>query len=143
MILTKKQLIEQYLVFRNDTDEFLIYEEISTKEQRSKAQNRTFYKCFTEIGCKIWYSKETIKQNCLKALFWIEKTKFWGIVYENAIKPSTKLLTREEAILLIDSLIEFWKKLWLWEIIQSRERALLFENIDKQKKTPTATVKSL
>jgi hypothetical protein len=72
--------------------------------------------------------KETVKMNCLKAVFGIEKVKFWWVYYENAIKPKTSELTKFEAILLIETLIEFWKKLWLGEIVTSREVMSLFNN---------------
>ena len=72
--------------------------------------------------------KDEVKMNCLKALFWVRISKFGGVTYENAIKPHTSELTKEEAILLIDTLIEFWKKLECWTMVTSRERASLFNN---------------
>ncbi len=72
--------------------------------------------------------KEEVKMNCLKALFWVTTSKFWWVTYENAIKPRTSDLNKDEARQLIDALVEFWRKLQLWEIVQSREVQNLFYN---------------
>ena len=110
-----------------DDMDFYIEEWKWTKTQRTKAQNATFYRCFTEIWKKMWYDKETVKQNTLKWCFWVEKVKFWWVYYENALKPRTSELNKEEARFLIDALIEFWKKLWLWNLVTPRELRDLFE----------------
>ena len=127
-MLLKKEDIEKFLVFMPDDKEFYLFEKELTKEQRTLAQNNVFYHCFEVIWNKMGIDKETVKMNCLKAVFGIEKVKFWWVYYENAIKPKTSELTKFEAILLIETLIEFWKKLWLGEIVTSREVMSLFNN---------------
>ena len=129
MLYTKEE-IEKDLVFRDKEDKFYYEEWKDTKEQRTKAQNNTFYRCFDIISKKMGVSPEEVKMNCLKALFWITTSKFWGVTYENAIKPRTSELNKEEAILLIDSLIEFWKKLGCWVIVTPRELQELFYNYE-------------
>ena len=127
-MILKKEDIEKMLVFMDNKDEFY-FEKLPLKwKKRSLAQNNTFYKCFDTIWNKMWIPSEEVKQNCLKALFWISKSKFGWIVYENAIKPRTSDLNVQEATLLIETLIEFWKKLWCREIITSRELQTLFYN---------------
>ncbi len=127
-MIGNKQDLENYLVFQDNDKQFFRDELPLSKEKRSIAQNSTFYRCFDLISKKMWVSKETIKQNILKALFWVEISKFGGVIYENAIKPHTSELNKEEAILLIESSIEFAKKLWMGEIVTSREVQSLFYN---------------
>ena len=67
-MIWNKDDIEKYLVFQNDEDEFYIFKKPLTKEQRTKAQNNTFYMCFDKISKKLWISSDEVKQNCLKAL---------------------------------------------------------------------------
>ena len=121
----KKQIITM-LEFYDEDKEFILYELPLSKINRSKAQNNAFYLAFTTISKKMWLSLEEVKMNCLKALFGTSKTKFGWVEYENALKPKSSDLSIEEATLLIETLIEFWKKLWCGEIISSREYNSLF-----------------
>ena len=127
MIFTKAEILK-LLVFAKQDDKFYFNEWEATPKQRTLAQNASFHRCFAEIAKKIWYAKESVKQNALKALFWVEKSKFGGIVYENALKPHTSELSIEEATLLLEALIELWKKAWCWELITSRQLHDLFNN---------------
>lgn len=127
-MIWSKQDIEKYLVFADDTKEYYLEEIPLSKEWRTLLQNNSFYRCFDVIGKKMWLSSETVKQNCLKALFWVEKVKFWWAYYENALKPNTSKLTKEEAILLLDTLIEFGRKLWCGDIITPRELQSLYDS---------------
>jgi len=124
---TKKQ-IESALVFSNDEQEYILLELPLKWEQRTKAQNSTFHMCFWRIAKHMWTHLDEVKQNCMKALFGIRKSKLWGIEYENAIIASTTQLKKDQAILLIETLIKFWQTLWLWELVTSREKQTLFYN---------------
>jgi len=123
----KQEVIE--ILKRYDDDKLFYLEEYKEKKgQRTKMQNRVFYRCFWLIAKKMWLSENTVKQNCLKALFWVEKTVFGWVEYENAIQPKTSGLNKEQWILLIESLIEFWKKLDIKNMVMSRELQNLFYN---------------
>jgi len=119
------------LIFKKETDLFYIFDLPLTAEQRSKSQNRTFHRLFSEIGSKLWHTTEETKQAMMKGIFWTKTIKICWMWFEISNISSTKKLTKEQAILLINRMIEFWKKLGLWEIIQSAEVRDLFYNIDK------------
>ena len=127
MKLTKQKALD-YLSYKDDTDQFYIFDLPLSKKNRNLAQNSSFYRCFNEIGKHMWISSDEVKQNCLKALFWVRESKFAGVIYQNAIKPSTSDLNIEEATLLIETLVELWKKLWLWVLIEKRHIRELFNN---------------
>ena len=120
--MNKIEVIEQL----EEGKEYLLYELPLTKKQKSRAQERTYYRCFWLISKKMWVHIEVVKSNCLKALFWITKNKFAWVVYENAIKPKTSDLDIDEARRLIDSLIEFWKQLEIPNMVTPRELEHLF-----------------
>lgn len=124
-IIWNKDIIEKALTFAGD-EEYILLPLPLTKEKRTRSQECTYYRCFTLIWDKMWMSIGEVKMNCLKALFWVTETKFWGVTYENAIKPHTSELSKEEAILLIETLIEFWKKLKIKDMVTSREMLDLF-----------------
>ncbi len=127
MQLTKQDVIKM-LTFREDSDVFIIFELPLTKEQRTIVQNNAFYRLFSEIGKKLGYTTEETKQALLKWVFGTKEIKMWWMQFEIAIKWSTKELTKEEAMLLIDRWNEFGKKLWCGEIITPRELSTLFDN---------------
>ena len=127
MQLTKKEILKA-LVFKEDSDEFIIFELPLTQEQRTKAQNNAFYRLFSEIGKKLWHNTEETKQALLKWVFGTKKIKMWWMEFEIAIKWSTKELNKQEAILLIERWNEFGKKIWCWEIITSIAMNTLFLN---------------
>jgi len=127
---TKKD-IENALVFADDKTEFILIELPMKAPERTLAQNATFYVAFDKISKHMWTKVDILKQNCMKALFWITKSKFWWVWYENANISKTSKLNIEQWTLLIETLIEFWKKLWMWIIITSREVQTLFNNNKK------------
>lgn len=127
MILTKGE-VQNVLSFKKDTDEFCLYELPLGKTDRTRCQERTYYRCFNEISKKMWYTLEETKQAVMKWIFWIKHIKMSWIEFEIAVINSTTQLNREQATLLIQSLIEFAKKLWCGEIITPRELRDLFYN---------------
>ncbi len=127
MLGTSKD-ITNALVFSDKEQEYLLLELPLKWQQRTLAQNATFQICFTKIANKMWISKGEMKQNCLKALFWVTESKLSGITYENAIISSTTELNKEQATLLIETLIKFWKSLNMGTLVTSREMVALWFN---------------
>ena len=84
-----------------------------TKEMLRHSQRKMFRWLFSEISKHLWEDPEDIKQNFLKWLFWTRKVKLWKLEFENAIKPTTSELTKEEAIFFINSIIKFIEKYWV------------------------------
>jgi len=85
-------------------------EEKETKALRTLTQNNMFHWLFWEIAKHLWEHMEDVKQNFMKWLFWVKKTKLWKLEFENAIKPHTSDLTKEESIFLIDNILKFIEK---------------------------------
>ena len=127
-MIGNKSDIEKALVFSDNKVEYLLLQLPITSEQRTKCQNSTFYRLFSEIGMKLWYSAEETKQALMKWVFGTKVIKMWGMQFEVAIIWSTAKLTKEQAILLIERGIEFWKKLGCWSIITPRELNLIYNN---------------
>ena len=96
-----------------------------TQSERFKGMGATFKKA-KKNSEKDKSTSDEVKQNCLKALFGVTTSKFWGITYENAIISRTSSLDIEQAKLLIDSLIWFGKQLKIENMVTSREMIHLF-----------------
>lgn len=62
MILTKED-IEKYLVFQDNDKQFYLEELPLKKEEKTRAQERTYYRCFNEISKKMWLNIDEVKQN--------------------------------------------------------------------------------
>lgn len=124
MINTEKEL--KKILWDTDREIERWYRE-DKASQKTRAQERTYYRCFSVIWNKLGYSGAKVKSIMLKAVFGVDKIKAGGIEWEEAKKPSTKDLTKEEAQLLIDAMIQFAKNLWLWDIVTPREY-LLYQN---------------
>ncbi len=127
-MLGDKKEIKEFLKYVPDEFIWFIEEYKGKKVQKSRVQERTYYRCFNEIWKVMWIDVETVKMNSLKCCFWVEKSEFAGVVYENAIKPRTSELNKEEASLLIDFLIEHWKIIWIPHMVTPRELQDLFYN---------------
>ena len=104
--------------------EVLIYEK-ETKEIRTKIQNNMFHWLFWEISKHLWIHREDIKQSFLKWVFGTRKVKLWRLEFENAIKPHTSELTKEEAIFFIENIKIFIEKYW----VPCKYTNLDFENL--------------
>ena len=127
-MLGDKKEIKEFLKYVPDEFIWFIEEYKGKKIQKSRVQERTYYRCFKVIWDKIWMDKERVKINSLKCCFWVTKEEFGGVVFENAIKPRTSDLNKEEASLLIDFLIEHWKIIWIPHMVTPRELQDLFYN---------------
>lgn len=81
-----------------------------TKEMRTLVQNRMFKWLFSEIWKHLWYRKEDIQKFFMKWLFWVKEIELFWVKQEVENISSTKDLEKEQAIYLIDSLLEFIQK---------------------------------
>jgi hypothetical protein len=81
-----------------------------TKEMRNKNQNNMFHWLFGEIGKHLWYKTEDVKGFFMKWLFWTKEIELFWQIQEIAIINSTTDLKKEQAILLIDSILQFIQK---------------------------------
>lgn len=98
----------------HNKEKIVVY--ISTKETKEMllhTQRKMFRWLFTEIWNHLWEDAEQIKQNFLKWLFWTKTVKTGKLTFENAIKPTTSELEKEEAIFFIDSIMKFIEKYWV------------------------------
>lgn len=123
---TKIEIID-YLKRQKDNQEWII-QKIESKQWRTLTQNCTYYMIFWAIWNKLWYDKEVVKRNILTALFWTyECTMFWDIhLVPNKLR--TRDLDKKEAIRLIDSSLEYAKKIWAWIEITGAEIRSLYDS---------------
>ncbi len=80
-----------------------------TKEMRTLAQNRTWYKLFNWIAVHLWLSKQEVKIYFLIWCFWSKKLQLSKEIMDIPIISETHLLTKDQGIFLIDTLISFTK----------------------------------
>lgn len=99
-----------------------------SKEWRTLAQNRTYWKIFKGIGDKLWYSKEVVRTNILTALFWTYEVKMFWEVHLVPNKTSTTELSKDEAKQVIDASLEYAKKIDAGIEITPREVQSLYES---------------
>jgi hypothetical protein len=104
-----------------------------SKESRTLAQNRTFYKLFTDIWNHIWYTKEEVKEFMLWWVFWTKTVKHWPFTKEINIENHTHLLSKEQWIFFIESILEFCKTNDIPITITSREIESLFDSFKSLK----------
>ncbi len=116
---------EKIIEYMKDDQEYICCK-VESKEGRTIAQNRTYWKIFTGIGQKLWYSKEETKLNILTALFWTYEIKMFWEVHKIPHKTSTTQLSKDEAIHLIDSSLAYAKKIGAWIKIEPREITSLY-----------------
>jgi len=122
--MNKQEVIENL----TEGKDYLLYELPLTVKQKSRAQECTYYRCFKLIWDKMGITSDEVRENVLKALFWVNTSKFWWVTYENANISRTSSLNIIQAKYLIESLIEFWKKLKINNMVTSKELINLFDN---------------
>ena len=101
-----------------------------TREMKSRQQEKTYYKIFDWIGKYLWYDKEIVKQNILKALFWTYEVKMFWEIHLVANISRTRDLKKDQARLLIDWSLEYAKKIGAWIDITPKEVKSLYDRID-------------
>lgn len=99
-----------------------------TKEIRTLAQNRTFYKLFTDIGNHLWETPEDIKEILLKWIFWVRVIKMWNFESEQAIEKHTSKLDIVQGKEFIDKTLAFVKKYNMPITIESKELKSLYDS---------------
>lgn len=85
----------------------------NTKEIRTLTQNSMLHWLFTEIGNHIWEDMEETKNNFMKWVFWVKEVRIGKFVSQEAIKPHTSELSKEEWIFLIDCIMKFIDSHWV------------------------------
>lgn len=92
-------------------DKLIVYISIKeTKEMLLHSQRKMFRWLFWEISNHLWEDAEDIKQNFLKWIFWTKTITMGKLSFENAIKPITSELLKDEAKFFIDNIIKFIEK---------------------------------
>jgi len=122
------QIIEM-LEWQDEDIEWIIQKK-NTKQGRTLAQNRTFWKIFKGIWDKLWYSKEVVRTNILTALFWTYEVQMFWTTHLIANKSSTTELSKEEAIQVIDWALEYAKKINAWIKITPKDIISLYETYE-------------
>lgn len=102
--------LSEYIEKNNSKEKLVAYiTEKETKEIRTLAQNRTWYKLFWWISKHLWNHIQEIKIYFMIWCFWSKKLKLSKNYMEIPIISETHKLTKEQGILLIDTLLAFAK----------------------------------
>ena len=80
-----------------------------TREMKSRQQEKTYYRLFNWIAKHLWYNIQEVKIYFMIWCFWSKKLKLSKTEMEIPVISQTRDLTKEQAIFLIDTLIEFTK----------------------------------
>ncbi len=119
----------EYLDKQDSEKDIIVYiSKKETKEMRTLAQNKTFWKLFTDIWNHLWEKKENVKEMMLWGVFWTEKIKVWRITREINIEKHTHKLTKEQWIHFIDSILAFTKKYNMPITVTPRELQNLYDS---------------
>jgi len=104
-----KQLIKYIFSKWNKDKLVVLISEKETKEIRTLAQNRTWYKLFTWIANHLGNDKQEVKIYFMIWCFWSKKLRLSQNVMEIPIISETHKLSKEQWIFLIDTLLTFVK----------------------------------
>jgi len=102
-----KEVIE-FLETQSEDIDWVIQKKES-KQWRSLAQNRTWYKLFWAISKHLWYNIQEVKIYMLSWCFWTKKLKMSKEEIEVPVISNTSDLTKEQGIFFIDTIIAFAK----------------------------------
>jgi len=94
------------------SDEEIIYCYFSkkeTKEIKTRSQEKTYYKILDAISKHLWYSLQEVKIYMLSWCFWTKTLQMSKEKMEIPIISETKLLTKEQWIFFIETLLAFVK----------------------------------
>lgn len=109
----KKEIIE----YMDSKDPDRLFKIKLIPKKRTLPQNGKTHVLFHMIADKIWMDEEAVKKNMMKACFWTRrvemKTHKDTYYFEEAIEPSTKNLTIQQNIKLIEYCILFLESLWV------------------------------
>lgn len=119
--------LAEYLKDKKEDEVFnLLISKKITKEMRSLAQNRTFYKLFTDIWNHLWETSEDVKIYLLSAIFWTKTLTLWKTSIEVPLESHTSKLTKEQWKIFIDTILKFCEAKDLPITITSRELESLY-----------------
>lgn len=119
MLWNKTQVIE-YINKGKEWQRYIVCKEES-KEWRTLAQNRTWWKLLTAIWVHKYWDTEDAKKYTLIFMFWHKENKYkWRTIYIPN-ETSTKALSKEKAIKYLDFLIEYCKEEKVPVVITPRE----------------------
>lgn len=102
-----KEVIEFLETQPKDVD--WVIQKKETKQGRSLAQNRTWYKLFWAISKHLGYSIQEVKIYMLSWCFWTKTLKMSREKIEVPVISNTSDLTKEQWIFFIDTIIAFAK----------------------------------
>jgi len=126
-----KQEIEKQLVFADDLDEFYFFKDTDTKEKRTLAQNRVFYRLFNWISKHLWYDTQEVKIYMLSGCFWTHKIKLSKTEMDIPNISHTSDLTKEQWIFFIETILTFVKMKNVPIEITPREIQSLFDSYEQ------------
>jgi hypothetical protein len=105
-MIWKAKDIQEY-INKGKEEQIYICEKKETKAWRLLTQNRMFKWLFWEISKTLWINARDVQWFFMKALFWVKEIELFWQIQEIALINSTTELTKEEAIHLIDKILEF------------------------------------
>jgi len=106
MIGNKEDIIE---FVNNSKEKEFIIEEVNSKKWRTLAQNRWIYLLLSWISKHLWEDIHTVKIYLLSWCFWTRKLKLSKTEIEVPNISKTSLLSKEQAIFFIETIIQFCK----------------------------------
>ena len=121
--------IKEFSQSLDDNDTYFVMKCPLKWKSRSIAQNDTFYLIVERLWNFLTITKENTKECLMKAVFGVDKIKFFDKTYEVARVRETSKLEMWEFTFLIDASLEFCKSLGFKIEIISREFKNLFDNM--------------
>ena len=109
-------------------DQVYICVKEESKEGRTIAQNRTWYKLFNWISTHLWYNIEEVKSFLLAGTFGTHKMKLNTEEIEVPNESRTSNLTKEQWIFFIDTILKFVKLKDIPVEITPREISSLYDS---------------
>lgn len=100
-----KEKITNYM---KDNQVYICVKEES-KEGRTLQQNRTWYKLFNWISSHLWYNTDEVKSFLLAGTFGTHKMKLNTEEIEVPNESRTSMLTKEQGIFFIETILAFVK----------------------------------
>lgn len=127
MIWNKQEILE-YLEKQKDADQDFIIAKKESKEGRTLAQNKYWYKLFSEISKHLWYNVDEVKWYLLAWTFGTKKLKLHRVEIEIPVISRTRDLTKEQGIFFIETILKFIKLKNIPIQITNRELDSLYES---------------
>jgi len=122
-----KETIIDYLNKWKEGQEY-ICAKVESKEWRTIAQNRTWYKLFNWISTHLWYNTDEVKSFLLAGTFGTHKMKLNKEEIEVSNESRTSTLNKEQGIFFIETILAFVKLKEIPIEINSREIDSLYES---------------